>query len=111
MQLKVGDLCKHFKGKTLLEKNIYEIIAINAMYTGENAKTPLDNLVIYKNIFQDSKCFVREYNDLIEELPKENQEQYGQIHRVEKLTKEEIEIITSKEFIEAKKEYIERQER
>ena len=38
MKFEVGDLCKHFKGKTLLEKNIYEIIAINAMYTGENEK-------------------------------------------------------------------------
>ena len=26
MELKVGDLCKHFKGNSLVEKNIYEIV-------------------------------------------------------------------------------------
>lgn len=98
MQLKVGDLCKHFKGKTLLEKNIYEIIAINAMYTGENAKAPLDDLVIYKNIFQGDKCFVREYNGLVEELSEEKQKQYGQRYRVEKLTEEEIAQVKSEQF-------------
>lgn len=108
MQFNVGDLCKHFKGKSLLEKNIYEIIAINAIYTGENAKAPLDNLVIYKNIFQKNKYFAREYDELIEELSEEKQIEYGQKYRVEKLTKEEIEMIKSEEFIKAKKEYIER---
>ena len=111
MQLKVGDLCKHFKGKSLLEKNIYEIIAINAMYTGDNAKRKLEGLVIYKNIFQPNKCFVREYNELVAEVSKEKQKKYGQIHRIEKLTEEEIEMLKSEEFIKAKREHIERGER
>lgn len=93
MELKVGDLCKHFKGKSLLEKNIYEIIAINVTYTGENANKSLDNLVLYKNIFNQDKLFVREYEDLTCELSKEKQEEYGQKYRVEKLTDEEIAII------------------
>ena len=56
MELKVGDLCKHFKGANLLEKNIYEIIAINVTYTGDKAKEPIENLVVYKNVFQENKC-------------------------------------------------------
>lgn len=107
MELKVGDLCKHFKGKSLLEKNIYEIIAKGVTYTGENAKAPLDNLVVYKNIFQENKLFTREYNDLVTELSEEKQKQYGQIYRVQKLTEEEIKEVTSEEFRIAKLKYME----
>lgn len=109
MELKVGDLCKHFKGKSLLEKNIYEVIAKGVTYTGENAKAPLDNLVVYKNIFQENKLFTREYNDLVAELSEEKQKQYGQTYRVQKLTKEEIEEVTSEEFRKAKFKYMENQ--
>ena len=107
MELKVGDLCKHFKGKSLLEKNIYEIIAKGVTYTGENAKAPLDNLVVYKNIFQENKLFTREYNDFVAELSEEKQKQYGQIYRVQKLTEEEIKEVTSEEFRIAKLKYME----
>lgn len=107
MELKVGDLCKHFKGKNLLEKNIYEIIAKGVIYTGESSKVPLENLVVYKNIFQENKLFTREYNDLVEELPEEKQKQYDQTYRVQKLTKEEIEEVTSEEFRNAKLKYME----
>ena len=105
MELKVGDLCKHFKGNNLLEKNIYEIVAINVTYTGENAKTSLDNLVVYKNIFQD-KLFTREYNDLVAELSEEKQRQYGQKCRIEKLTQEEIYEVKSEKFRKEKLEYM-----
>jgi len=98
MELKVGDLCKHFEGANLLEKNIYEIVAINVTYTGDKLKEPIDNLVVYKNIFQENKFFTREYNDLIEELSDEKQKQYGQKYRVQKLTKEEVKIVKSEEF-------------
>ena len=57
MNIKVGDLCKHFKGNSLLEKNIYEIIAVGVIYTGERANKPLDNLVVYRNAFQKNKFF------------------------------------------------------
>ena len=87
--LKKGDLCKHFKGKDLSEKNIYEILEIGVKYSGDAADKPIENLVVYKNIFQ-GKIFARELEDLITELPKEKQEQYGQKYRVEKLTSEEI---------------------
>lgn len=109
MELKVGDLCKHFKGTSLLEKNIYEIIAKGVIYTGENSKAPLDNLVVYKNIFQENKLFTREYNDLVEELSEEKQKQYAQTYRVQKLTQEEIEEVTSEEFKKAKLKYMENQ--
>lgn len=107
MELKTGDLCKHFKGTSLLEKNIYEIMATGVIYTGENSKEPLDNLVVYKNIFQENKLFTREYNDLVEKLSEEKQKQYGQTYRVQKLTKEEIEEVTSEEFRKAKLKYME----
>ena len=111
MELKVGDLCKHFKGNSLVEKNIYEIIAINVIYTGENAKAPIENLVVYRNIFQENKFFTREYNDLVAELSEEKQKQYGQKHRIEKLTDEEIAIVNSIEYIGKKVENLSQNER
>ena len=107
MELKVGDLCKHFKGASLLEKNIYEIIATNVTYTGDKAKEPIENLVVYKNIFQENKFFTREYNDLIGELSEEKQEQFGQKYRIQKLTEEEIKVVNSEEFIKEKQKYME----
>ena len=109
MELKVGDLCKHFKGNSLVEKNIYEIIAMDVTYTGDNAKSLIDNLVVYKNIFQENKLFTREYNDLVAELPEEKQKQYGQKCRIEKLTQEEIDEVKSEKFRKEKLEYMERQ--
>lgn len=107
MNIKVGNLCKHFKGKDLIEKNIYEILQVGVIYTGENANNPLENLVVYRNIFQKDKFYVREYNDLIEELSEEKQKQYRQVHRIEKLTEEEIKLIKSEEFRNEKLKYIE----
>lgn len=84
-----GDLCKHFKGKDLSEKNIYEILEMGVKYSGDASDKPIENLVIYKNIFQ-GKIFAREFEDLTTELSPEKQEQYGQKYRVEKLTPDEV---------------------
>lgn len=92
-----GDLCKHFKGTNLDEKNIYEILEVGVKYSGDASENPIENLVIYKNIFQ-GKIFARELRDLVEELSPEKQAQYGQVHRVEKLTKDEIEYIKHKKY-------------
>lgn len=92
---KKGDLCKHFKGKNLDEKNIYEILEVGVKYSGDASDKPIENLVVYKNIFQ-GKIFARELEDLIAELPQEKQEQYGQRYRVEKLTPEEIKYVRKK---------------
>lgn len=108
MNIKVGDLCKHFKGNSLLEKNIYEIIAVGVTYTGEAANKPLDNLVVYKNLFQEGKLFTREYDDLIVELSEEKQKQYRQKHRIEKLTEDEVKTVKSEQFIKEKLKYMER---
>lgn len=86
---KKGDLCKHFKGKDLSEKNIYEILEMGVKYSGDASEHPIENLVVYKNIFQ-GKIFARELEDLIAELPPEKQELYGQKYRVEKLTPDEV---------------------
>ncbi|MBO5348728.1 MAG: hypothetical protein J6A89_02770 [Clostridia bacterium] len=86
---KKGDWCKHFKGATLEEKNIYEILEVGVKYSGDASENPIENLVVYKNIFQ-GKIFAREIQDLVAELPAEKQAQFGQVHRVEKLTEEEI---------------------
>ena len=47
--LKKGDLCKHFKGKTLDEKNIYRILEVDVTYSGDKSENPINNLVIYEN--------------------------------------------------------------
>ena len=106
--LNIGDLCKHFKGKNLIEKNIYEIVATNVKYTGEVENCRQLNLVVYKNIFQENKFFTREYEDLVGELSEEKQKQYNQKYRCQKLTTEEINEIKSEEFIRDKKIYMDK---
>ena len=81
MIYKVGMLCKHFKGKNLEEKNIYEIKEIGVKgtdidksiitYTGDNELESATNLVVYSNIFQNNKLFCREYEDISSELSDE----------------------------------------
>ena len=81
MIYKIGMLCKHFKGNNLLEKNIYRIEQIGVdgkdinsnliTYTGDNDLFTSKNLVVYSNIFQDNKLFVREYEDISKELDEE----------------------------------------
>ena len=93
--LNKGDLCKHFKGKTLDEKNIYRILEVGVTYSGDKSENPINNLVIYENIFQ-GKIFARELEDLEAKLSEEKQKEYGQVHRVEKLTNEEVELINER---------------
>lgn len=104
-KLKVGSLLKHFKGTNLIEKNIYKVIATNVAYTGENADK-LQDLVVYESVFQKGKVFVREYEDLLQELSEEKQKLYNQKYRVECLTEEEIETVKSEKFKEEKMKYL-----
>ena len=94
MILKKGDLCKHFKGKNLQEKNVYEVLETGVNYSGDASENPIKDLVIYKNIRQ-GKIFAREMSDLVAELTPEKQQEFGQKHRVDLLTKEEIVIVKS----------------
>lgn len=113
MIYKVGMLCKHFKGESLLEKNIYRIerLGVNGVdildsditYTGDNTLESASNLVVYSNIFQDGKMFAREYEDISSELNDEKKASFKQSLKVEPLTDEEISIIESPSFIEEKK--------
>lgn len=105
MEIKVGDFCKHFKGKTLIEKNIYKILLLNVIYSGDNSIKKLDDLVVYENIF-DGKIFTREASDIFTELSLEKQEEFNQIYKVQKLTDEEIEEVKTEEFKIKKLEYI-----
>ena len=102
---KKGDLCKHFKGKDLIQKNIYEVLETGVKYTG-TAEGITDKLIVYKNIFQEDKIFAREESQLAEQLEESKQEEFRQKYRVEKLTQEEIEMIKTEKFIKAKKEYM-----
>ena len=102
---KKGDLCKHFKGKDLIQKNIYEVLEIGVKYTG-TAEGIKDKLIVYRNIFQEDKIFAREESELAEQLEECMQREFRQKYRVEKLTQEEIEMIRTEEFIKAKKEYM-----
>lgn len=105
MLLKKGDYVKHFKGENLVEKNIYEIIAVNPVYTGEKECFP--ELIIYAPLFQEGKLFVREYDDLVKELSPEQKELHHQQHRIDLLTEDELNLIKTEEFIAKKMAYIE----
>ena len=93
--LQKGDLFKHFKGTSLDDKNICEVLEIGVKYSGDNSDKPIENLVVYKNVFQN-KIFARELEDLTAELSPEKQKEYGQKHRVEKLNEEESKYIKEK---------------
>lgn len=108
-----GMLCKHFKGESLLEKNIYEILKVNVngkdidenniIYTGNGNLKDSVNLVIYQNIFQNDKVFAREYNDISSYLTKAEKNKYNQNIKVQPLTEEEINVIYNESFIKEKK--------
>lgn len=100
-----GDLCKHFKGTTLVEKNIYEVLEVGVIYTGE-CEGMQGSLVVYRNIFQEGKVFAREERDLIAELSPEKQEKFHQKARVEKLSEEEIATVQTEAFRQAKVEFM-----
>lgn len=116
MIYKIGMLCKHFKGETLLEKNIYRIEKLEVdgkdidssiiTYTGDGVLLEAQNLVVYSNIFQDNKLFTREYEDISGKLSKEKQEMFNQELKVQPLTDEEIETIKDEDFIEQKKKLV-----
>ena len=116
MIYKIGMLCKHFKGETLLEKNIYRIEKLEVdgkdidssiiTYTGDGVLLEAQNLVVYSNIFQDNKLFTREYEDISGKLSKETQEMFNQELKVQPLTDEEIETIKDEDFIEQKKKLV-----
>lgn len=105
MNLEVGKLYKHFKGENLIEKNIYEIIAMNITYTGDKDLN-LTDLVVYRPLFQEGKVFAREASDLIKELSDDEKIKYHQTFRIEKLTDEEIKEINTDKYKNLKQEYI-----
>lgn len=112
---KIDMLCKHFKGKTLLEKNIYKIIALHVngkdvdqskiTYSGDRDLQSATNLVIYANIFQDNRLFAREYEDISSELSIEKKNEFNQDIRVQPLNFEEIKLVSTHEFREEKIKY------
>lgn len=105
-------LCKHFKGRNLLEKNIYKIIKVGVdavavdsnvvKYTGDGVLESAKDLVIYQNIFQENAYFAREYNDISSVLSVEKQEQFRQKYKVQPLSKEECKMIEDQKFIQEK---------
>ena len=116
MIYKVGMLCKHFKGKDLLEKNIYRIEQVGVdginiddsiiTYTGESDLRNATNLIVYSNIFQDNKLFCREYEDISQELSNDKQQEFCQKIKVQPLTEEEQSFIGQESFIETKKQLV-----
>lgn len=111
---KVGMLCKHFKGEKLIDKNIYRVLKVGVSgkdidesevtYTGDGVLENATDLVVYQNIFQENKFFAREESDISSSLSEEKQEAFGQVHKVEPLTDEEIAIVNSEEFRKEKLE-------
>ena len=112
MIYEIGMLCKHFKGKSLEDKNIYEIVELGVLgkdidpskitYTGDGELGVAENLVVYANIFQNNKLFAREYEDISGELSAEKQQMFSQKIKVQPLTADEIDVVNSPEFIEMK---------
>ena len=112
MIYEIDMLCKHFKGKTLEDKNIYRIIQLGVSgkdvdtnevtYTGDGELQSAENLVVYANIFQNNKLFAREYEDISSELSQEKQKLFFQKIKVQPLTEEEIAVVESPQFIELK---------
>lgn len=107
-------LCKHFKGKDLLNKNIYRIVKLNVcakdlnfdeiIYSGDNENYwLLENLVVYENIFT-GQIFAREYSDLSKVLSDDKQKKFNQVHAVEPLSSSEEKLIQTDEFIYEKKQ-------
>ena len=113
MIYQIGMLCKHFKGKSLEDKNIYRIIKLGVdgkdinpneiTYTGDGELNTASNLVVYANIFQNNKLFAREYDDISGELSPEKQQQFNQVLKVQPLNSEEILTVSSPNFVELKK--------
>lgn len=104
-KINIGDYCKHFKGKSLIEKNIYEILLLNVIYSGDNSTKKLNDLVVYKNIF-DGKIFTREASDIFTELNDEKKELFNQTYKVQKLDNEELKEIKTEEFKIKKLQYL-----
>ena len=113
MIYQVGMLCKHFKGKSLLEKNIYcikslgisgkDIDANKITYSGDYQLETAKNLVVYANVFQNNKLFAREYEDISAELTLEKQKEFAQKIKVQPLTDAEIVVVNSSEFASLKR--------
>ena len=83
MIYKVGMFCKHFKGETLLDKNIYRIEKLHVSgdmidenfitYSGHGRLKDAEELVVYSNVFENGKLFAREYSDLSSQIDEEKQ--------------------------------------
>lgn len=108
MLYREGMLCKHFKGENLIDKNIYRIIKVGVdgksidssvvTYTGDGVLEDAVGLVIYQNIFQENKFFAREEADISSKLSDEKKDTFHQTYKVQPLTDEEIQIVSSEEF-------------
>ena len=108
MIYEVGMLCKHFKGSTLYDKNIYRILELNVdgtslhsdvTYSGDGDVATSRNLVVYENIFQNHKKFAREYEDISSELSEDKKKLYNQELKVQPLTEEEKLLVKSDKFV------------
>ncbi len=116
-KLKINSLVKYYKGKDLIDKNIYKILDMNLKgidvvdkiknkeigYYGDididtKEFLKLDNLVLYTNIFQKNSLFVREETFMNSKTQKEKKEDINQIYNVQLLTEEEIKQVNSEKY-------------
>jgi len=119
MIYQIGMLCKHFKGKSLEDKNIYKIIKLGVegkdinskeiTYTGDAELNSASNLVVYANIFQNNKLFAREYEDISAELTLEKQKEFAQKIKVQPLTDDEIAVVNLSKYVELKQKHIKKE--
>ena len=89
----------------LLKINQVIILLLNVIYSGDNSTKKLDDLVVYENIF-DGKIFAREASDIFSELSLKKQEEFNQIYKVQKLTEEEVQEVSTDDYKVKKLEYI-----
>lgn len=107
IEIKKGDIVKHFEGDDLLEKEIYEVVSVNPEYTGSN-DFPEEAVVVYESMFEQGKAYVVEYANFVRELDDYEllKTGEGQTHFVEPLTDEELYLIQAPSFIHAKEKFI-----
>lgn len=112
MIYKVGMFCKHFKGESLLDKNIYRIEKLHVSgdmidenfitYSGHGRLKDAEELVVYSNWFENGKLFAREYSDLCSPIDDAKKLLFGQELRVEPLSEKELLMIQDPDFISKK---------
>ena len=106
LRLKSGDIVKHYKGKDLVEQEIYEILMVNPEYSNTRDFKE-EAVVMYTPLFRENKNIIIAYKDFVKRLSVDERIMChtDQRYTIEHLTKDELEVIKTHDFIQAKEDY------